>query len=82
MDVRSQRARLQGGGGIVNGARIVADQESATRLTVRIEAELWDGTADVGRIEVDLAKHLDPRISITVRRLDERSTGPIEIIMV
>jgi hypothetical protein len=35
----------------------------------------------VGRVELDLARHLDRRVSITVLRLDERSTGPVEVSM-
>lgn len=65
----------------MNGARIVADQESATRLTVRIEAELWDGMAEIGRIEIDVARHLDPRVSVRVLRLEESRTGPVEVSM-
>jgi len=65
----------------VNGSKLVVEQESEARITVRIQATSWDGASEVGRIEIDLAKHLDPRVSITVSRLDERRTGPIEMSM-
>jgi len=65
----------------VNGGKLVVEQESEARITVRIQATSWDGESEVGRIEIDLAKHLDPRVSITVSRLDERRTGPIEMSM-
>ena len=42
----------------MSGARIVAEQESATRLTLQIEGERWDGVAEVGRLEIDVARHL------------------------
>ena len=61
--------------------RIVAEQESESRLVIRVERELWDGAAEVGRIEVDVARHLDPRVSIRVIRLDSGQTGPIEVSM-
>jgi hypothetical protein len=63
----------------MSSARIVAEQESATRLTLRIETERWDGVAEVGRIEVDVARHLDPRVSIRVLRLEPSGTGPVEV---
>jgi hypothetical protein len=64
----------------MNGARIVAEQESATRLTLRIESERWDGVAEVGRIEIDVARHLDPRVSIRVLRLETTCNGqPVEV---
>ena len=65
----------------MNGPKLVVEQESEARITVRIQATSWDGASEVGRIEIDLAKHLDPRVSITVSRLDERRTGPIEMSM-
>lgn len=65
----------------MNGGKLVVEQESEARITVRIQATSWDGESEVGRIEIDLAKHLDPRVSITVSRLDERRTGPIEMSM-
>ena len=58
---------------------IVAEQDAATRVTLSIVAELWDGFAEVGRIEVDIARHLDQRVSITVVELDRSRTGPVEI---
>ena len=60
-------------------ARLLVEQESPTRVTVRIRGEVWDGVEELGRIEVDLARHLDPRVSITVTRLGESRTGPIEV---
>lgn len=63
----------------VTGLRIVAEQESETRIVFQIERELWDGVTEVGRIEVDVARHLDPRISIRVLRLEHAQTGPIEV---
>lgn len=60
---------------------ILVEQHSPTRVTFHILKEMWDGVAEVGRVEVDIAKHLDPRVSITVLRLDERSTGPVEVTM-
>lgn len=65
----------------MTAARIVTEQESATRLTVRIERELWDGIAEIGRIEIDIARHLDPRVSIRVLRIEESCTGPVEVSM-
>lgn len=65
----------------MNGGKLVVEQESEARITVRIQATSWDGESEVGRIEIDLARHLDPRVSITVSRLDERRTGPIEMSM-
>jgi hypothetical protein len=63
----------------MSATRIVAEQESATRLTMRIESERWDGVAEVGRIEIDVARHLDPRVSIRVLRLETNCTGAIEV---
>ena len=60
---------------------IAVEQHSPTRVTLRIYGEAWDGIVEVGRVEVDLARHLDRRVSITVLRLDERSTGPVEVSM-
>jgi hypothetical protein len=60
---------------------IAFEQHSPTRVAFRIYKQVWDGVVEVGRVEVDIAKHLDPRISITVQRLDERATGPVEISM-
>ena len=60
---------------------IAVERHSPTRVTLRIYKEVWDGVAEVGRVELDLARHLDRRVSITVLRLDERSTGPIEVSM-
>ena len=60
---------------------LTVEQHGATRVVFRIYRELWDGVAEVGRIEIDIAKHLDPRISITVLRLDEHKTGPVEVSM-
>ncbi|MFO7572502.1 MAG: hypothetical protein R6W48_07890 [Gaiellaceae bacterium] len=65
----------------MTGLRIVAEQESDTRIVFRIERELWDGVAEVGRVEVDVARHLDPRVSIRVLRLEHAQTGPIEVSM-
>ena len=61
--------------------RLITEQENATRITVRIQGELWDGFAEVGRIDIDIAKHLDPRVSIMVLRLDDSHTGPVEVTM-
>ena len=58
---------------------IAVERHSPTRVTFRILKEVWDGVVEVGRVEVDIAKHLDPRVSITVLRLDERNTGPVEV---
>jgi hypothetical protein len=65
----------------VNGGKLVVEQESEARITVRIQATTWDGTSEVGTIEIDLAKHLDPRVSVTVIRVDDDKTGPIEVSM-
>jgi hypothetical protein len=65
----------------VSGARILAEQESETRLVVLIERELWDGRAEVGSIEIDVARHLNPRVSIRVLRVDSSQTGPVEVSM-
>ena len=65
----------------MSGARVIAVQESETRLVVRIERELWGGAAEVGRIEIDVARHLDPRVSIRVLRVDSSQTGPVEVSM-
>jgi hypothetical protein len=65
----------------MSGARVVAEQESETRLVVGIERELWDGVTEVGRIEIDVARHLDPRVSIRVLRVDRSKTGPVEVSM-
>ena len=59
--------------------RLLVIQESPTRLTVGIQGEVWDGVAELGRIEIDVARYLDPRVSITVSRLDESRTGPVEV---
>jgi hypothetical protein len=53
--------------------------QACRRLVVRIEAEVWDGLAEVRRIEIDLARHLDPRVSIRVLRHEESRTGPVEV---
>jgi hypothetical protein len=88
--VSSLPAHPDGGGGVVGAVAetprtrepgIAVEQHSPTRVTFRIFKEVWDGVVEVGRVEVDLAKHLDRRVSITVLRLDERSTGPIEVSM-
>ena len=62
----------------MSGAQIVAEQESATRPpTSRIDSESWDGVAQVGRIEKDVARHLDPRVLIRVLlRLETELHGP------
>jgi hypothetical protein len=54
---------------------IAVEQQGPTRVVFRIYREVWEGAVEVGRIEVDIAKRLDPRISITVRRLDQRKMG-------
>lgn len=64
-----------------NPPGIAVEQHSPTRVTFHILREMWDGVTEVGRVEVDIAKHLDPRVSITVLRLDERRTGPVEVSM-
>jgi len=58
---------------------IVAEQEVPTRITLRIQGELWDGFAEIGRIEVDVAKHLDRRVSITVVEVDKAALGQLEV---
>ena len=58
---------------------IVAEQEVPTRITLSIQGELWDGFAEIGRIEIDVAKHLDRRVSITVLELDRSAAGPVEV---
>lgn len=58
---------------------IVVEQVAPTRITLSIQGELWDGIAEIGRIEVDVAKHLDPRVSITVLELDRSKAGPVEV---
>ena len=65
----------------MSGGKLVVEQESEARITVRIQTTLWDGVSEVGRIEIDLAKHLDPRVSVTVLRVDDTKTGPIEVCM-
>ena len=40
-----------------------------------------DSLAEVGRVEVDVASHLDPRVSIRVHRLERSQTWPIEVWM-
>jgi hypothetical protein len=65
----------------VSAPGIAVERHGPTRVVFRIYREMWDGVAEVGRIEVDIAKHLDPRISITVLRLDVRKTGPVEVSM-
>jgi hypothetical protein len=65
----------------MTGLRIVAEQESETRVVLRIEGRLWDGVAEVGRVELDVARHLDPRVSVRVVRADTSQTGPIEVSM-
>jgi hypothetical protein len=40
----------------VSGGRIIPERYSGTRLVVRIENELLVGTAEVGRIEIDVAR--------------------------
>ena len=62
-------------------ARLLVEQECSTRVAVLIQTTSWDGVFEVGRIEIDLAKHLDPRVSVTVIRMDEITTGPIEVCM-
>lgn len=58
---------------------IVAEQDVPTRVTLSIRGELWDGFAEIGRIEVDVAKHLDRRVSITVFELHRLEAGPVEV---
>ena len=58
---------------------IVAEQDVPTRVTLSIQGELWDGFAEIGRIEIDVAKHLDQRVSITVLALDRSKAGPVEV---
>ena len=65
----------------MSAGKLVVEQNSESRITVRIQATSWDGASEVGRIEIDLAKHLDPRVSVTVIRVDDASTGPIEVSM-
>ena len=65
----------------MSGGKLVVEQDSESRITVRIQATTWDGASEVGRIEIDLAKHLDPRVSVTVIRVDDTQTGPIEVCM-
>ena len=60
----------------MSGAQIVAEQESATRPTSRIDSESWDGIAQVGRIEKDVARHLDPRVLIRALLRLEPSCRP------
>ena len=62
-------------------ARLLVEQECSTRVAVLIQMTSWDGALEVGRVEIDLAKHLDPRVSVTVIRMDEITTGPIEVCM-
>ncbi len=76
-----QEDGVHAGGRVMSGGKLVVEQESEARITVRIQATSWDGETEVGRIEIDLARHLDPRVSITVSRLDERRTGSIEMSM-
>nr|MBA2371100.1 hypothetical protein [Chloroflexota bacterium] len=49
---------------------IVVEQDAPTRITLSIQGELWDGFAEIGRIEVDVVKRLDRRVSITVVEVD------------
>ena len=65
----------------MSAGKLVVEQDSESRITVRIHATSWDGSSEVGRIEIDLAKHLDPRVSVAVTRVDDVRTGPIEVSM-
>ena len=60
---------------------IVAEQDVPTRVTLSIQGELWDGFAEIGRIEIDVSKHLDRRVSITVLELDRSMAGPVEVLV-
>ena len=64
----------------MSGAQIVAEQESATRPTSRIDSESWDGVAQVGRSrQTSRGAHLDPRVLIrALLRLEPSCTGPVE----
>jgi hypothetical protein len=42
---------------------------------------MWDGFTRIGRSEIDLAKYLDRRVSITVLELDRSKTGPLEFFL-
>ena len=81
MELRSHEGAVRTAGGVVSSGKLIVEQESEARVTVRIQTISWDGACEVGQIEIDLARHLDPRVSIRISRLDERSTGPIEVSM-
>jgi hypothetical protein len=38
-----------------------------------------NGFEEIGAIEIDVARHLDARISIHVRRVNEQKTGRVEV---
>jgi hypothetical protein len=40
-----------------------------------------DATSEVGRIEIDLAKHLDPRVFVTEIGVEDVRTEPIKVSM-
>ena len=46
MELRSHESAVRTDGGIVNGARLITEQESEARITVRIETTSWDGTSE------------------------------------
>jgi hypothetical protein len=64
----------------MSGAQIVAEQESATRPTSRIDSESWDGVAQVGRIEKDVARHLDRRVVFPARTVTPLSVALPQVL--
>jgi hypothetical protein len=62
-----------------SGLGLAVDQESSTRVRVIITGEAWGGVTLLGWIEIDLARALDQRVAITVSRLDNSRTGPVDV---